>query len=429
MKIVYLGAGAAGRYCGACLHDNTLAAALLRAGQDVLLVPTYTPLRTDEQYVGQSKVFFGGVNVYLQQKSALFRHTPWFLDDLLNSPTLLNWLSQRTSGMEAGQLGALTVSTLQGEQGRQRKELEKLVRWLATEIHPEIVHLSNAMLCGAAREIKRSLGTPVVCSLQGEDIFLEQLTEPHYSQARELLRQRAADVDAFVALNEYFANFMADYLAIDRRRIEVIRHGLNLSGHGKRPPRGDEPFTIGYFARIAPEKGLHLLIEAAGQLARDASLPPWKLKVAGYRSSGDAPYWERIVKRVGELGLSEKFEDAGELDRENKIAFLQSLDVMCLPTVYHESKGISALEALANAVPIVVPSHGVFPELIADTQAGVLHEPENPRAIADALSELLRHPDRIETLGQAGHSAIRERYQAETMAQATIDLYQRLLMR
>ncbi len=430
MKIVYLGAGAAGRYCGACLHDNTLAAALLKKGHDVILVPMYTPLRTDEEYVGQSRVFFGGVNVFLQQKSALFRHTPWFLDKILDSPSLLQWLSGRASGMEASQLGNLTVSTLKGELGNQRKELEKLVQWLAEDVRPEIVHLSNSMLCGAAREIKRRLGVPVVCSLMGEDIFLEQLTEPYYSQTRELLRERAADVDRFVAMNEYFANFMADYLSVERKKVEVIRHGLNLEGYGSRNALVEgRPFTIGYFARIAAEKGLHLLVEAFGILAQDASLPPFELKVAGYRSSADLPYYDRIEQRIRELGLAGKFTFAGELDRAGKIAFLQSLDVMSLPTVYQESKGLSALEAMANAVPVVLPAHGTFPELVSDTHGGILHEPEKPVALAAALKELILDPDRATNLGHAGQAAIQARYRADVMAQATIELYERVLGR
>src|SRR5437899_1840842 len=127
MKVAYLAAGAGGRYCGTCLHDNTLAVALTKLGVEILLVPTYTPLRTDEESVSLPRVFFGGVNVYLQQKSALFRHTPWFLDSLLDSPRLLDWLSRRSSGMKAAGLGALTVSTLEGRRGRQRKEITKLL--------------------------------------------------------------------------------------------------------------------------------------------------------------------------------------------------------------------------------------------------------------------------------------------------------------
>jgi glycosyltransferase involved in cell wall biosynthesis len=427
MRIAYLGAGAAGRYCGACLHDNTLAAALSRQGVEILLIPTYTPIRTDEENVSSSRIFFGGVNVYLQQKSALFRHTPWFLDALLDSPRLLSWLSRRSSGMQARELGDLAISTFEGEHGRQKKEIEKLIHWLESDVKPTVVHLSNAMLAGAARSIRRRLRVPIVCSLAGEDIFLEGLEEPHYGQARRLLKERARDIDAFVALNHYFADFMSDYLDVPRERIEVFRHGLNLAGHGARPTRfgrTDQTTTIGYFARVAPEKGLHYLVEAFGLLHKNRSLPPLRLKVAGYKSASDEPYFQACLKRIGELGLSEHFEYAGELDRSSKISFLQSLDVMALPTIYHESKGISVLEAMANAVPVVLPAHGTFPEYVADTGGGLLHEPENPESLAERLAELIRDPNRADAMGLTAHQAIRQRYTAEQMAQQHLHLYQ-----
>jgi glycosyltransferase involved in cell wall biosynthesis len=429
MKIAYLGAGAAGRYCGACLHDNTLATALTRQGVEILLIPTYTPIRTDEENVSQSRIFFGGVNVYLQQKSALFRHTPWFLDALFDSPRLLRWLSRRSSGMQARELGDLTISTFEGEHGRQKKELEKLIHWLKRDVKPTVVHLSNALLAGAARTIRQRLGVPIVCSLAGEDIFLEGLEEPHYTQARRLMKERAGDIDAFVALNNYFADFMSDYLDVPRDRIEVIRHGLNLSGHGTRPPRfgrADQTTTIGYFARVAPEKGLHYLVESFALLHEDRSSPPLRLKVAGYKSPADLPYFETCQKRIRELGLTERFDYAGELDRAAKIAFLQSLDIMALPTVYHESKGISVLEAMGNAVPLVLPAHGTFPEYLADTGGGLLHEPENPESLAERLAELIRDPARADAMGLAAQQAIRQRYTSQHMAEQHLHVYQRV---
>src|SRR5947209_32579 len=85
MKIAYITAGAAGMYCGSCMHDNTLVAALAAQGHDALLIPTYTPIRTDEADVSQKRVFFGGINVFLQQKLGLFRHNPWLLDRSLDA--------------------------------------------------------------------------------------------------------------------------------------------------------------------------------------------------------------------------------------------------------------------------------------------------------------------------------------------------------
>jgi glycosyltransferase involved in cell wall biosynthesis len=428
MKIVYLAAGAGGMYCGSCLHDNTLAAALLALGEDVLLVPTYTPLRTDEQDVSEPRVMFGGISVYLQQRWALFRRTPWAIDRLWDRPRLIRWLTQRSMSTDATQLGDITVSMLRGEEGNQRKEVDKLVHWLASEVRPDVVHLSNSMLVGMARAIRRRLNVPIVCSLSGEDIFLEKLAPPWYDEARRTLRERVHDVDAFVALNRYFADFMSEYATIDRAKIHVIPHGLKLAGHGTRKHKpGQREFVIGYFARICQDKGLHHLVDAFSLLANDRDLPPIVLRAAGYLGHADRPYLERLQGKLRAVGLDNRFEYVGELDRAGKIEFLQSLNVMSVPTVYHESKGLSILEAWANAVPVVLPAHGTFPELVEDTGGGLLHEPENPQALAAALRELILDPARAEAHGRQAQQAIRERYSDELMARRTLDLYRGLV--
>jgi glycosyltransferase involved in cell wall biosynthesis len=414
-------------YCGSCLHDNTLAAALLELGEDVVLVPTYTPIRTDEKDVSQRRVFFGGINVFLQQKSAVFRHTPWWFDRLLDHPALLDRLSKLSGSVDATKLGDMTVSMLQGDAGKQRKELEKLVHWLLSEIRPDVVHLSNAMQLGMARLMAERCGPPVVCQLSGEDIFLEKLPQPYYGEARAVLRERAGDVDAFVAINRYYADFMAGYLDVDRQKIRVIPHGLNLAGHGLRLERGPaEPRVVGYMARICEDKGLHLLVEACERLAANGSVPPFELRVAGYLGGGDRPYLERLESRAAAGPLGGRFKYLGELDRAQKIAFLQSLDVMSVPTVYRESKGLPALEAMANAVAVVLPDHGSFSELIADTGGGLLCRPLDAGDLAEKLGELLRDPVRAAELGLAGQQAIQDRYHARGMAEETLELYREL---
>jgi glycosyltransferase involved in cell wall biosynthesis len=428
MKTAYIAAGAGGMYCGACLHDNTLAAALIEAGHDVLLVPTYTPLRTDERDVSLRRVFLGGINVFLQQKFAFFRHTPWPFDWLFDRPGLIRFLSGRSVSIDARELGALAVSVLRGEDGNQRKELAKLVHWLRNEVRPDIVHLTNAMFVAMAGPIRREVGVPVVCGLAGEDVFLERVLEPHYSQARELMRRHAADVAAFVSLNRYYADFMIDYMRLDPSRVHVIHHGLNLAGHGTRPHApGGPTVNIGFFARVCPDKGLHRLVEAFRLLCQDPTLPPLRLRVAGYLAAEDKSYLADLRARLTGWGLAERFEYAGELDRAGKIAFLQSLDLMCLPTVYRESKGLSVLEALANAVPVVLPRHGAFPEYIADTGGGVLFPPEDTPALVAALRPLILDRELATRIGLRGQQAIRERYNAAVMADRTIALYRATL--
>jgi glycosyltransferase involved in cell wall biosynthesis len=431
MRIAYITAGAAGMYCGSCLHDNTLAAALIELGEDVLLVPTYTPLRTDEPDVSIGRIFFGGINVYLQEKLPLFRRTPWWFDRLLDNPSLLERVTRGASSVDPTKLGGMTVSMLRGEAGNQRKEVEKLVHWLISDVKPDIVHLSNSMQIGMARMVREQCGPPVVCQLSGEDLFLEKLPPPYYEEARNHLRERAADVDAFVALNRYYADFMADYLAVDRAKIHVIPHGLKLDGHAALESRNarsaTEPRVIGFLARICEDKGLHLLMEACEKLAVSNDLPPFVVRAAGYLGTGDKPYLKKIEEQIARGPLAGRFQYVGELDRAGKIAFLQSLDIFSTPTVYRESKGLPALEAMANAVPVVLPDHGSFSELVADTGGGLLHRPHDTDHLAEKLVELLNDSVKATKLGGAGQQAIHDRYHARAMAEQTRRLYQRLV--
>jgi glycosyltransferase involved in cell wall biosynthesis len=401
---------------------------LLDLGEEVVLVPIYTPLRTDEPNVSQQRVFFGGINAYLQQKLPLFRHTPPWLDRWLDHPALLRLLSGRGASVDPAQLGALTVSMLQGELGNQRKELDQLVDWLCDQLQPDIIHFSNSMMLGLARTIQQRGGPPVVCSLSGEDLFLEKLRPPYYQQARELLRERAAEVEAFTALNQYYADFMADYLSVPREKITVIPHGLRLEGHHPRPPApAMAPFRIGFLARVCKDKGLHLLVEACERIVQHHHLENFQLHAAGFLGAGDRPYLQQLQTRAQQGVLAGKFHHLGELDRDQKIAFLQTLDVLSTPTLYPESKGLPLLEALANAVPVVVPAHGTYPELIAETGGGLLFDPGDAASLAEKLVELYGNRERAHALGMAGHRAIHLRYHAQAMAQQTCSLYQELV--
>jgi glycosyltransferase involved in cell wall biosynthesis len=141
----------------------------------------------------------------------------------------------------------------------------------------------------------------------------------------------------------------------------------------------------------------------------------------------DKRYLQQLEKRTATGPLAGRFRYVGELDRAQKIAFLQSLDVFSTPTVYRESKGIPALEAMANAVPVVLPAHGSFSEMIADTGGGVLHHPHDAADLADKLVELLRDPARAMQLGLAGQQAIHDRHHAPAMAGRTRELYLQLI--
>lgn len=427
MKVAYVTAGAAGMYCGTCIHDNTMASALKDQGHNVSLIPTYTPTRTDEENISLDRVFYGGINVYLQQKLAFFRHTPWAFDRLLDNTSLLNSLSRFSASTDARDLGLLTVSMLSGENGFQRKELEKLVKWLRVENKPDIVYLTNSMLLGFAKEIKNALDVPVICALQGEDIFLRDLIDPYKSEVLTLLAERAIDVDGFVAPNNYYAQFMAsEYLNISVDRIDVVPLGLNLDGHGKKDEKpGPPPFIVGYLARICAEKGLHILVSAFYTLAKEFGVDNLELHVAGYLGKKDKPYFEELVKQINDWGLQDSFVHYGEVTRTQKIDFLNRLHVFSVPTVYRESKGLSILEALANGVPVVQPKHGSFPEMIKATEGGILVDPESADSVAEGIYTLFRDPSKRKQLGTNGKMSVHRDFSREKIAQQLMCVFEK----
>jgi glycosyltransferase involved in cell wall biosynthesis len=436
MRILYLASGAGEMYCGSCLQGNTLVAAVRKAGEDAILAPLYTPLRTDEDNQSIDRMAYGGVNVFLQQRWALFRHTPWFLDRLLDRPRLLRWLGRRSAAVRPEALGELTVSMLRGEEGRQRKELDKLIDWARREIRPRIVHLSSVLLAGLARQIARRLEVPVVATLSGEDLFLDGLAEPYRREALAVLGQRCGDLAALIAPNRYYARHMTGYLGLRPELVHVIPLGLNLAGHATAvssplvPPREPGPAgrrVVGYLARICPEKGLHLLVEATELLAADPNVPPFRVLAAGYLGPADRPYLKKMLDQVERRGWADRFVYLGELSRVDKLAFLQSLDVMAMPTAYPESKGLPVLEAWANGVPVVVPEHGAFPEMIADSGGGLLFKPGDARSLAERLAELLSAPQQAAEHGRRGQQAVGQHHPAELIAQRTIALYRELL--
>lgn len=430
MRIVQITAGAGGRICGSCLHDNALVRALRARGRDAILVSAYVPTTTDEENVAERRIVCGGVNVWLQEHLPPFRHTPWWLDRLLDARGLLAWLSSRTGATRPADLGGLTASTLAGEAGRQRKEVEKLARWLAADVRPDVVHLSNALLVGLARRVKEATGARIVCSLSGEDIFIERIPEPHYSRVRDLLRERSADVDRFVALNEAFARFMGGYLGVPAERIAVVPHGVDLAGFPAAPPdlfvrrreRGGR-LVVGSLARLCPEKGLDQVLRAVAILAATRDV---ELVAAGATSPAEEAYLRTCHRLADELGVGGRFTWLGQVDRVGKLRLLEACDVFAMPTAHPEAKGLPVIEAMAAGVPVVAPDHGAFPELLA-SGGGLLHAPNDPGDLARVLRAVLDDPSRAAALGAAGHARVRVRHTFATMAAGHEAVYAELL--
>jgi glycosyltransferase involved in cell wall biosynthesis len=429
VRILSFTGGAGAMYCGSCLRDNALAAALLARGHDVVLSPMYTPTRTDERNVSQAHVFFGGVSVYLEQHSALFRHTPRLLDRVWDSSWFLRMATKRQIKVDPGSLGELTVSMLRGEGGFQAKEIGKLLDWLRREPGFDIIIIPYSLLLGLAGPLKRELGTSIGCTLQGDDLFLDGLGEPHRSQSLALIREHSRHADAFFPVSQYYLEYMSTYLGIPAAKMHLVPLGINMDGYRPRAPGPRDPFTIGYFARIAPEKGLHALAEAYVRLRSRPGIGRSRLVAAGYLPPEHQGYLDGVRKTLRDGGVEGDFEYRGEVDRGGKIAFLQTLDVLSVPATYAEPKGLFLMEAMASGVPVVQPRRGAFPEIVSKTGGGLIVEPDDPDALADGILALWRDPARAAALAAAGAAGVREHYDVNRMAETAERVYAKVARR
>jgi len=421
MRIVYIAAGAGGMYCGACARDVALVRALQGRGHDVHVLPLYTPLRRDGAALpATERIFYGGINVFLQQASSVFRHTPDSFDRMLDNPALLRWVSQFAISTDPVKLGAMTVSVLAGEEGRQRKELHKLLEYLAG-IEPEIVVITNSLLSAIAPAVKARLGTPVVCLLQGEEEFVSSLGEPFRTQAVELMRAHAASVDLYVASYADYAGEMAAFLHEPPERITVMRAGLDIPP--RLPgPRHREPFTVGYLSVITPGKGLDLLVDAVKRL-KEAGREV-QLLIAG--KVMNAHFWQAVRQEIETGGLPHEY--LGEVDYEGKQAFFSRCSVFSVPSRQHEARGMSFMEAQLAGVPVVAPAAGVFPEMLSLTGGGVLAPAGDSAALATALARLQDDPEEAYRLGQAGMEGIARHYSAVRIAEEVEGRFRGLIL-
>ncbi|MBJ05562.1 MAG: glycosyl transferase group 1 [Verrucomicrobiaceae bacterium] len=429
MKVTFLTAGTGSYHCGACMRDNTLVTSLHKAGHEVSLLPMYLPMQLDEEALPQvqrAPIFFGGINVYLQQKFRIFRHTPRWLDRLMNGRGLLRSAAKRSHMTSPRDQGEMCLAMLQVEESKLTKELDKLVDWLEHHERPEVIALSNSMLCGLTRELKKRLGDiPVITFFQGEDTFLDSLPEPYRSKSWEEMKERLAQCDVLVAPSRFYAGLMTERLGLAEGRIEVLPNGINLEGYGDRREGG--PQAIGYLARMSREKGLGDLVDAYLLFQEAGGFPSCRLRIAGACTLGDEEFVEEQKKKIERAGLSELVDWYPNVTREEKAEFLRGLTVFSVPVQYPEAFGLYLVEAMASGVPVVNPAAWSFPEIAEETGGGRVVAAGDLRALVRGWEELLADPAEIVAMGERGRRGVEERYSVAAMRDGFVEIAGRIL--
>ena len=416
MHLAIITAGGAGMFCGSCMHDNTWARALHQVGTEVSLIPLYTPIRVDEEDQTSSPIFFGGINTYLNDHYPIWRRIPRFLTRWLDSPSLIQQATRGAVSNNAAELGSMTATMLLGEDGPHRKAGEELVDFVVN-LRPDVVCFSNSILSGALRALRQRYSGRIYCVLQGDDVFLDGLTEPHKSQVMSRLKERASEFDGYIVHSRFYRDYMADYLNLPREKFIELPLAIDCSKHDGQPkPNLGRPPTVGYFARICPEKGLDSLVQSILLLKKE--IPEIRLRAGGYLGSQNQDYIESVRNAAKPLGAD--FEYIGSpATHAEKVAFFKSIDLFSVPARFQEPKGLYVLEAWANGLPVVLPDHAAFPELIQSTGGGLLSQANNPESLAESMRQILLNSDLRTSLANAGYHGVRHSHDLIALADAT----------
>jgi glycosyltransferase involved in cell wall biosynthesis len=390
MRILHLTPGTGNFHCGSCLRDHALIKALRVRGHDAMMAPLYLPLVTDRDLnEGPQPVRAGGIALYFQQKLPWFHRLPRIVHRWLSHPALLQ-LAARGMGMTSARvLGEMTLGSLLGTSGRQWGEWQQLINWAKTEAKPDLVSLSNSLLTGLAPAIRDQLGVPVIVSLQGEDAFLDTLQEPWRSQAWQAMTENAQSVSRFISPSHFYQQNMAPRLGVSPEQITVIPNGLDLTPFPIADPDPNWP-SIGYLARMIAGKGLGTLVDAFILLCQRGTVPGVKLNIGGAQTTTDLPYIQELQARLKQVNLDDRVSWQPNLSFQEKLRFLSKLSVFSVPATYGEAFGLYVIEAMASGVPVVQPDHGAFPELLNQTQGGLLCTPDDPISLADQLQVILQ---------------------------------------
>ena len=427
MQIVHIVPGSGGSfYCGNCLRDSKYLAGLKKAGADVVKVPMYLPIFADEHDLEDVPVFYGAVSLYLKHSFPLLRKSPAWIDRLIDSGPVLKLAAGMSGSTDPTGLEDLTISMLMGESGEQQKELDHMVAWIKKHCKPDVIHLSNALLMGLAERLKTELGSVVVCTLQDEDVWVNAMTDEYKVRTWDIMAERAKNIDAFLAVSDYYAKRMQKQLKITKDKLYIRHITIDPDDYTYVHCR-EKPLNIGYISRMNECNGLGLLVDAFIQLKRDPKWDAVNLVITGGHTGNDNSFLKQQRKKINNAGLTKSVLFHQDFENAGRTEFFERISVLSVPVLDGEAFGLYLLESMASGVPVVQPSIGAFPEIIQKAGGGITYEPNEPKYLAEKLAFLLSDQEHRYQLSTAGREGVEKHFNVHHHAKEILALYRQLV--
>ncbi len=273
-------------------------------------------------------------------------------------------------------------------------------RWLR-EHTANIAHLHHGGL--SVRAVCRFAGVgSVVQHLHG------RILEP---SGASISQMDFRSLDAIIACSQAVAD------CLPGRHAEVIYAGVETGSHAPATVTPIGALKLGVLARLIPLKNVESVIHATARLA--ATGIEVRTEIAG-----SGPSESSLRELVSGLGVADRVRFLGW--RKDVDRLLASWDLLVVPSL-EEGFGLSALEAMAAARPVVASRVGGLSELVVDGVTGILLPPGDTDALVRCIAQLATDRRRMALMGNEGWKRARTHFSVEVMAERTTELYDRLL--
>jgi glycosyltransferase involved in cell wall biosynthesis len=426
MKIAFLITGSGGSfYCSNCYRDMLYFKAVKKTpGVTASAIPLYLPpekIYTENGF--DTNVFFGAISLYIREKVHFLGQMPSFMDKILDSPPLLKIAAKRAGTTRTEGLEDLTLNMIDGAHSTRDKEVERLVRYLVANGKPDVIHLSNALIIGLARQIKKLLDVKIVCSLQNEDDWINDMAEPFQSQAWQMIAAESVNVDAFISPSVYYRDFFRNKTGLSGENIHIVPSGIDISAIEERDYTV-HGHAIGYFSRVSYHNGFDKIVDAFIALKSKQAFKELTLHICGGYTSDDKPFIAEQIKKIKEQGFKSAVKIYPEFIGRPKHEFLNAIDIMSVPVRKYDAYGLYILESNAAGIPVVQPSTGAFPEILEMTGGGLLYQNDNVIELSQTIAKLLDDKKLALELGETGKKNVLEKLTLEKMSAALNKVYE-----
>lgn len=429
MKIVYIITGSGGSfYCANCYRDMLFLRAIRKVpGIKASAIPLYLPPDKINSESGFDKeVFFGAISMFLREKVKFMKNMPAFMDKFFDSKPLLKIAARQAGTTRSRGYEGLTLNMIEGGNAFRNDEVDRLVKHLSKDGKPDIIHLSNALIIGIAKHIKKRIDVKIVCSLLNEDDWIDEMDEPYRSQAWRMIAKEALNVDSFITPSRYFKQLITERTGLDGSNINIVPLGFDPEFQIPLKDQSRAP-AIGFFSRVNYHNGFDKLVDSFIDLKTRDVLPGLTLNICGGFTGDDKQFISSQFKKIREHGFRKSVKIFNEFYGEKKMEFFNSVDVISVPVRKYDGYGLYILEANSAGIPVVQPATGAFPEIIEMTGGGIIYSPDTVEELSSSLLRLMTDMKKVKDLGESGYKRVRSELSMEKMSSGLAIVYNNLI--